>query len=145
MHDHDLPPDVPTCCLFVYGTLRSGQPNSPRLGGATLLGSGTVTGTLVNLGDYPGLVPGDSVVVGELYRLPTAALDRIDALEGYDPDDPDSSLFVRQEKSVVMESGQSLVAWTYLWPHRGGESIASGDWLAHLAGTRGGYPPVPWL
>lgn len=146
-HDHALPIGTPVCRLFVYGTLRSGQPNAPRLGGATLLGMATVHGRLIHLGDYPGLVVGDGVVHGELYELPIAALDRIDDLEGFDPLDSEGSLFLRVERTATLTgTSESLTAWTYLWPHASqAPFVEDGDWVQYLQRTRGGYPPVPWL
>ncbi len=146
-HDHSLPPGTPVCRLFVYGTLRSGQPNSPRLGGATLLGMASTSGKLIHLGDYPGLVLGEGVVLGELYELPVAALERIDDLEGFDPLDPEASLFLRVDRSVFLEgSAEPTQAFTYLWPHASQAPVLEeGDWVAYLQRTRGGFPPVPWL
>lgn len=144
-HQHELPAGVPTCLLFVYGTLRSGQPHAPRLGGATLLGPATTTGELRNFGDYPGLVEGNGTVSGELVRLPEAALSRIDDLEGFDPSDPDGSLFRRELRTIQLEDGSRWEGWTYLWCHGGGSLIPSGDWLEFLQRTRAGQPPVPWL
>jgi len=146
MHDHDLPPDTPTCHLFVYGTLRSNQPNAPRLGGATPLGWATTDGRLVDLGDYPGLVEGDGAVVGELFHLPLAALDRIDDLEGFDPLDPEGSLFLREERTVHLPGRNArLSAWTYRWPHGGGSPIENGDWVRHLQERMASHPKPLWL
>jgi len=146
MHDHDLPPDTPTCHLFVYGTLRSNQPNAPRLGGATPLGWATTSGRLIDLGDYPGLIEGDGVVVGELFLLPSAALERIDDLEGFDPHDIEGSLFVREEREVHLPSQNSRFgAWTYRWPHGGGTPIERGDWVRHLLERDESIAKPDWL
>lgn len=146
MHDHELPPDIPTCHLFVYGTLRSNQPNAPRLGGATPLGWATVSGKLLDLGDYPGLIEGEGVVIGELFLLPSAALERIDDLEGFDPLDPESSLFVREERYVHLP-GQNTrrQAWIYRWPHGGGSPIESGDWVRHVQERGESRSKTLWL
>lgn len=144
-HDHDIPSDVPTCLLFVYGTLQSGQPHAPRLGGAKPLGRATTRGELRDFGDYPGLVHGDGTVHGELVRLPEAALSRIDDLEGFDPSDLDGSLFRRERRTLRLEDGSETEGWIYLWHHGGGALIPSGDWLEFLQRTRAGQPPVPWL
>jgi gamma-glutamylcyclotransferase (GGCT)/AIG2-like uncharacterized protein YtfP len=145
-HHHDeLPPGVPTCLLFIYGTLRSGQPHAPRLGGAEPLGSATVAGELRNLGDYPGLANGTETVHGELFRIPEVALERIDELEGCDPDDLEGSLFRRELRRIVRQDGSAVEGWTYVWVHGGGSPIPSGDWLEFLDRTRAGQPPVLWL
>ena len=144
MHDHELPPDVPTCHLFVYGTLRSNQPNAPRLGGSTPLGWATTNGQLLDLGDYPGLIEGDGKVVGELFLLPVAALDRIDDLEGFDLADPEGSLFVRELREVQLPGHQATYsAFTYRWPHGGGTPIVHGDWVRHLQEKE--TPKAEWL
>lgn len=130
--EKELAPDVPTCHLFVYGTLRSNQPNAPRLGGATPLGWATTHGQLLDLGDYPGLVDGPSRVVGELFLIPTAALGRIDELEGFDPAEPEGSLFLREIREVDVPGKGAFQAQTYRWPHGGGTVIESGDWVRHL-------------
>lgn len=132
MHDHELPPDVPTAYLFVYGTLRSNQPNAPRLGGSTPLGWAVTSGQLVDLGDYPGLVNGEGRVVGELFLIPTAALDRIDDLEGFDPADPAGSLFVREMRDIEVPGKGAFQAWTYRWPGAVKMTIPSGDWVRHI-------------
>lgn len=146
MHDHDLPPDVPTCHLFVYGTLRSNQPNAPRLGGATPLGWATTHGQLLDLGDYPGLIEGEGKVIGELFLLPVAALDRIDDLEGFDPADVEGSLFVREVREVQLPGQQTThLAQTYRWPHGGGTPIEHGDWVRHLQDREPVSPKPNWL
>jgi len=144
-HHHDIAVGVPTCLLFIYGTLRSGQPQAPRLGGAESLGLAKVAGELRNLGDYPGLARGTEIVHGELFRIPEAALARIDELEGCDPDDPEGSLFRREMRRIMREDGSEVEGWTYVWTHGGGTPIPSGDWLEFLARTRAGQPPIPWL
>lgn len=146
MHDHELPPNVATCHLFVYGTLRSNQPNAPRLGGATPLGWATARGDLLDLGDYPGLVEGTGQVVGELFVLPCAALARIDLVEGFDPLDPEGSLFLREEREVQLPGrATSLGAWVYRWPHGGGRPIHHGDWVRHLQEREATTPRPAWL
>ncbi len=112
-----------------------------------MLGMATIQGTLLHLGDYPGLIQGEGIVHGELYELPIAALDRIDELEGFDPLDPGSSLFLRVDCSVRLDGNSTpLQACTYVWPHDAtATTIPEGDWVNFLQTTRGGYPPVPWL
>ena len=144
-HHHGPPPGTPLCHLFVYGTLRAGQPNSPRLGGATLLGPGRTNGRLAYLGKYPGLCEGKGFVQGDVYELPIAALARIDELEGYDESDHDGSLFLRVRRIATLDTGSNLDCWTYTWPHHCDQWIDSGDWIDFLGRTRAGQPPVPWL
>jgi gamma-glutamylcyclotransferase (GGCT)/AIG2-like uncharacterized protein YtfP len=90
--------------LFAYGTL---QPGLARL---TLLGPGTASGTLYDLGDYPGAMFGtDGTVHGRVYELPAdpAVLARFDRYEGV----PD--LYVRRAVPVILNGGRGLTCWAY--------------------------------
>lgn len=71
--------------LFVYGTLRSNGTANDRLGGAVMVGTGVVRGTLYDIdGDFPALMLyGDTPVAGEIWHVPSAAmLESLDAYEG---------------------------------------------------------------
>lgn len=108
--------------LFVYGTL---HPNRvPRELSALVsrfhsLGKGSVRGHLYDFGRYPGVILDDngSSISGEVFLLPpdTDIFQRLDDYEGYLPEDPDRSLFLRQEVTVAMENGSPLPAWIYLY------------------------------
>ena len=73
--------------LFVYGTLRRGEPNHPYLHGKSCLGA-AVTGPgyrLYHLDGYPGLVAeGDAPggISGEVWAVSGPGLRRLDVLEG---------------------------------------------------------------
>lgn len=75
--------------VFVYGTLKRGQPNHGHLSRQRFLGEAR-TGpgvTLYSLGEYPGMVrdPEDREgVTGELWEVDAKCLARLDALEGID-------------------------------------------------------------
>ena len=71
--------------LFTYGTLMRGYGLHAVLArGARPVGAGTVRGTLLDLGRYPGLVEGRGRVHGEVYRLDDAELlPVLDREEGY--------------------------------------------------------------
>jgi gamma-glutamylaminecyclotransferase len=67
--------------LFVYGTLRQGEPRHGLLGGADLIGAALTPPAfhLVDVGPYAALVPGGATaVVGELYRVTLAVRRTID-------------------------------------------------------------------
>jgi gamma-glutamylcyclotransferase (GGCT)/AIG2-like uncharacterized protein YtfP len=104
------------------------------LDGARFVGFGTVAGQLVDLGDYPGLLPArlpDHRVTGEVHRLRDVAhLRRLDEIEGVDADDPARSLFERERREVVLATGAVLEAWIYvpLRVPRSARPVASGDW-----------------
>lgn len=126
--------------IAVYGTLRRGERNHPRLAGAGFLGTATVAGTLrvvphgpMRPYPYPALLeePAGRVHV-ELYRLAgPEQLAGLDRLEDFDPADPDGGEYVR--RTVGVQSAVVGEAQVYLY--RGaseelGEVIKGGDWVA---------------
>lgn len=124
--------------LFVYGTLRKGQPEMDRLLGAHAIdiGRGTLQGRLFLIGDFPGAKVSenpDDRVHGEIYRLVDAgpALAVLDEYEEYDPTDPNHSLFVRRLAPIRLNDGTTLPAWVYLYNRsiEGLRPIPSGDFL----------------
>lgn len=133
--------------LFVYGTLMSaaasalGRAQRQRLAReGRLLGVATTAGRLVDLGRYPGLVspeqPGD-VVHGEVLELadPQRSLRWLDDYEGIFPGDHAHNEYARDEREVVLATGDRILAWVYLYrqPITSAKLIASGSWLAHAA------------
>lgn len=131
--------------FFVYGTLLPGQPNF-HLWGTSIVAQETAVfhkGRLYDMGHYPMLVeaPGGRVhgrlmVVAEaLYPL---LVERLDALEGYDPRAPQASAYRRRAREVLV-NGRRVVAWVYLGQRRhtdGYAPIAGGDWAAYAARKR---------
>lgn len=94
--------------LFVYGTLKVGgaltnkilDKKRIRVNNAMLSKA-----LLYDLGAFPGVVPSDDVfdkVYGEVHEYEDEAtvLDIMDQIEGYNPDVPDKSLFLRQKAFV---------------------------------------------
>ena len=117
--------------LFVYGSLMRGLELHEQLAGALFVARGRISGTLVSLGEYPGLIEGDGDVHGELYRLDSAAmLCAIDDLEEYDAQRPEQSLYLRVERDVRLDDGSTVRACVYLYNRdaRDVSIIASGDW-----------------
>jgi gamma-glutamylcyclotransferase (GGCT)/AIG2-like uncharacterized protein YtfP len=93
--------------------------------GARFLGPGTVRGRLLDLGRYPGLVPGAGRVQGELYRIDRAELlPVLDREEGYN--------FQRRWGLVSRPDGCRVRAWLYRYcGARGrGRPIPTGCWRA---------------
>lgn len=123
--------------LFVYGTLMHGLPLHHLLADrCELLGTGTVRGRLLDLGRYPGAVPeGPGTVHGEVYRfLIPELLVSLDQEEGYRPDAPGQSLYLRQPTAVRLADGREVTAWIYWYqgPRGCAVPIPGGDYRQHL-------------
>lgn len=123
--------------LFVYGTLMShtGTPKARQLmAEADSLGPATIAGRLYRIDWYPGLVPGDGRVHGELVRLrdPAASLVWLDAYEGIVPGDiaQNRNEYERVRRPVTLANGDSMQAWVYLYVRDLGASqpVADGRW-----------------
>lgn len=75
--------------VYVYGTLRPGTTPTVK-----------VPGYLYDLGWYPGILlkapDSGSWVDCEIIEVDDAKLEQLDVYEGFFPDDPSSSLFVRR-------------------------------------------------
>lgn len=134
-------PDPP---FFVYGTLRTGEPNhARRLRGRTgPPHPGRLRDAVLYDGPgYPyavdepgGVVHGELVraLPGEYHRL----LVELDRLEEYVPGDP-RNLYERVRREVLRGDGSTVSAWTYVAApavaarlRAGGTLIESGDWSA---------------
>lgn len=103
------------------------------------VGRAHIRGHLFDLGLYPAAVPApDGQVWGEVYRTesPAAVLAALDDIEGYRVDDPDKSLYARQQATVILPGGQADEAWVYFYNAPLGQAlrIESGDYLAHVTG-----------
>lgn len=91
-----------------------------------------IAGRLVDLGACPGLVGGPGKVVGDLCRLADeASLDRSDDYEGYDPERPETSCYLRVMVRLIEPS---VDAWTYLYNRAWSPEmvVGAGDWERHL-------------
>lgn len=126
--------------VFFYGTLMTGFDRRRRLGLDDQLrfrGRGWTQGALFDLGLYPAAVPaGDGQVWGEVFEVtdPAPVLAALDDVEGYDPETPDTSLYLRRQVVVHLETG-SAEAWAYFYnaPLGGAPRIPSGDYLKYLS------------
>jgi len=126
--------------LFVYGTLRRGQPLYPHLDAdkARFIGEGRIVGRLFDLGEYPGATPDPkrfSTVRGEVHELYDApdTLSILDDIEGFDAKRPERSLFERRETDVTLDSGRTVRAWVYFYrrPLLDATEIPDGDFIRY--------------
>jgi gamma-glutamylcyclotransferase (GGCT)/AIG2-like uncharacterized protein YtfP len=100
----------------------------------------TFTGKLYNTGSYPAAISSDSEtdeVFGELFELknPDLIFRDLDAYEGYNPQHPKSSLFIRKKVTVhKLDDGNAKTTWIYLYnrPVNGLLHIPGGDYLEYL-------------
>ena len=102
--------------IFVYGTLQRGElrescwPRRPLR-----IEWGTIRGALKDLGEYPALVDGQDLILGELWHFAAtdvvATLATLDEIEWYGQDDND--LYVRETVTCHNASGEPRQAYTY--------------------------------
>ena len=100
-----------------------------RFPGAIFLGDASVSGSLYDLGTYPGLLTSESssLVKGEVYQLDDDTLSKLDEFEA-------SSNYWRKQVEVLLANGKTL-CWVYepvpeLCANR--TLIHSGDWVEYM-------------
>jgi gamma-glutamylcyclotransferase (GGCT)/AIG2-like uncharacterized protein YtfP len=116
--------------VFVYGTLRRGGPGAMpiRFPKSKFIAAAKASGSLYDLGAYPGLVLDESksLVVGEVYEVDEETLKALDDFEA-------SSDYLRKQIEIAL-GGQKRVCWTYE-PNPESYSfqtvITSGDWIEY--------------
>ena len=126
--------------VFFYGTLMAGFDRRRRAGiddKLRYIGRGSIQGSLFDLGLYPAAVPApEGSVWGEVYEMADApaVLAALDAIEGYRHDDPDRSLYLRQQVDVTLPDSDHARAWVYFYnaPLGRAPRIPSGDYLEHV-------------
>lgn len=124
--------EEPTRHVFVYGTLRRGGRNDiARYRPLPLfVGPALITGTLYDLGSYPGVVLGtDGCVVGEVYAVTAAVEAELDVLEEVKADGTGEYLKRAVDLMVVGRSLQCLVYEIHPERLNGHAVIESGDWM----------------
>jgi gamma-glutamylcyclotransferase (GGCT)/AIG2-like uncharacterized protein YtfP len=136
MQDPDVdenPTDLP---IALYGSLMRGLGAMETLGIAEALRFERpclIPGRLFDLGPYPGLRPGPGRVRAELYSIHHPdAVAVLDEFEGFEPDRPQASLYLRDR--VILLEPEGTPAWVYVYNHEPplDEIIADGDWRARL-------------
>ena len=121
--------------IFVYGTLRRGFGLNPFLKTGYCKGEGFVYGTMYNLGSFPGVILDETKtkkVVGEIYFIDRETLDKLDHIEGYIPDEPEHSLYIRKPVIVLDSNNEEEFGYIYEYNQRSEikqlRIIESGDW-----------------
>jgi gamma-glutamylcyclotransferase (GGCT)/AIG2-like uncharacterized protein YtfP len=116
--------------LFVYGTLRAGQPNAALLDGLPREPA-TCPGRLHDRGAWPLMTLGHGTVHGELVPLDPARLAALDALEDARPFGAPGGRYRRTVLPATLGDGTTARAQLYVVEDAGGHpEIESGDWLS---------------
>ena len=120
--------------LFIYGTLMPGLRLEAEMQGAERLGPARVPGRLVDVGRYPGLLHGEGLVNGEVYRVSDAQLAHLDEVEEMVPGDRGASQYWRERVTVQdgALAGQQVWAYVYNLPVDGLTPIAHGDYRRYI-------------
>lgn len=109
--------------VFVYGTLRVGEPYHHLIYACEYLGQHRTLPhyELIDLGHYPGIITGGTTaIIGDLYVADAQTLQKLDEYEGY-PDD-----YTREP--VQLEGGSIAIAYIYRLGAADYPTIPSGDW-----------------
>jgi gamma-glutamylcyclotransferase (GGCT)/AIG2-like uncharacterized protein YtfP len=131
--------------VALYGSLRrhAGIGDEPDLSERLKpAGTAIIEGRLVDLGAYPGLIPGAGKVRAELFEvIDREVLQIMDRHEHYEPTDARGSLYLRRAVRLLEPT---VDAWVYVYNRDVGDApeVAGGDWIEHLA-SRGasGWSP----
>jgi gamma-glutamylcyclotransferase (GGCT)/AIG2-like uncharacterized protein YtfP len=124
--------------LFAYGTLQPGLAPSKITRVAAKLrpvGEGFVRGALYDLGGYPGAVADPAAkgkITGTVMELPEGEdlLAQLDKYEGFDPQAPETSEYIRERQAVELKSGATVECWFYRYNRkpRDADQVESGAW-----------------
>ena len=124
--------------VFVYGTLRRGgaRAMSIRFPNSKFIADAKVSGSLYDLGAYPGLLLNEpnSLVTGEMYEVDDEILNQLDEIEA-------SSNYWRKQVEISLATHRRI-CWIYepnpeSYSYR--KLITSGDWIEY-ARTKTDWP-----
>jgi gamma-glutamylcyclotransferase (GGCT)/AIG2-like uncharacterized protein YtfP len=109
-----------TSRFFAYGTLRQGHAPveiASSVERLSPLGRGVARGRCIDLGAYPGAIFDDTgdEIEGEVYDVPNDSIwAELDAYEGFEPENPAASLFIRKLLTVRRIDGTGdVLCWAY--------------------------------
>lgn len=123
-----------TVRLFVYGTLRRPTGGPPadsyyheRIASAIVSAEAArlPNAVLWDFGAYPGVAPGDSTVIGDLFEMNQEALAITDQIEDH------PNFYTRRVEAVEIRDERTVDAWVYWAPPAmlaSAARIESGDW-----------------
>lgn len=121
--------------VFVYGTLRKNNSRAGVLDSYPCVEENALLEgfQMLHLGGFPGIIPGEGVIKGEVYEIDEQCLKTLDGIEGYRKNNPESSLYLRETVEPLDNEGNSLgETFTYIF-NRDDEQkyplIESGDWM----------------
>lgn len=103
--------------IFVYGTMMKKGEAHELLSRANFVSEASLAGSLYDIGggEFPAVtLEGRYRIDGELYDVPETALPEIDAYEGYNPAEPEDSLFIRREVTVHLPNRKTEKAQAYI-------------------------------
>ena len=120
--------------FFVYGTLKVGGHFAKEFDNTRVKSmKAKVKGfDLFDLGYFPGIVPGEGTVYGELheYKNPEKVTKAMDRIEGYN-EGTDSGLYVRRKAWVEISKGKTVEANLYIFNNKlssDSKKVDSGVW-----------------
>lgn len=118
--------------LFVYGTLLRGLERESVLLNSRFLGTVVVQAKMYDLGSYPGIIEGDGQVIGEVYEIDQVTLKKLDKIEGYFPNNPTGSEYIRKEVRILTtEVDEPVIAYFYNQKVNESDRIVGGDYRKH--------------
>lgn len=129
--------------VAVYGTLRKNMTNHYLLGDSKLVATVKLPGRMYTLGSFPGVkLEEEGMFVAELYDVTDKILTRLDSLEGYYPDFPELSMYIRKEVDVESDKGKWSKVQLYEYnghlDTRRTRYIPSGDFAKYVRGEEDG-------
>ncbi len=111
--------------VFVYGTLKRGFCLHKYLHGSRFVGEALLEGfKMYDLGSYPGIIPGQGLVWGEVYQVPPGVLALLDEIED------EGEEYERRLVWVRLKGGGALEAFVYVYKDdvSGAQEVPSGKW-----------------
>ena len=107
--------------LFAYGTLAGThvpQEIATAVKRLKYVGDGFIFGRLYDLGEYPGAVletERQNKIFGKIFEVPRdpSLLKRLDGYEGFNPNRPARSLFIRRRTTISRPNQPPLTGWVY--------------------------------